>query len=150
MLKKAFKRAGDDAGFSMPEVLVVVMIIGALAGIAAPSFVCQKQKADDSRLKAQVRAMASAMEVYANDNLGAYDGATVTILRTINSEVPTDAAVEVTGPNCPSEVCYKVTSAQSQGGQKFWLTKKPDGRLLSDCSPRADSGCPSGGKWSAE
>jgi len=149
MLKRMCKRTEDESGFSLPEVLVVVMIIGALAGIAAPSFVCQKQKADDSRLKAQARAAASAMEVYANDNLGAYDGATGTILNSINSEVPINTVV-VAGAGCPSDTCYSVESPLSQGGQKFKLTKKPDGRLLSDCTPKGDSGCPSNGKWSAE
>ena len=149
MLKRVCKRTNDESGFSLPEILVVVMIIGALAGIAAPSFVCQKQKADDSRLKAQARAAASAMEVYANDNLGAYDGATGTILNTINSEVPANLVV-VAGAGCPSEVCFSVKTQPSQGGQRFELIKKPDGRLLSDCTPKGDSGCPSSGKWSAE
>ncbi len=149
MLKKAFKRTGDETGFTMPEVLVVAMIIGTLAAVGAPSFVCQKQKADDSRLKAQVRAAASTMEAYANDNLGAYDGATGTILNSINSEVPANIVV-VAGAGCPSDVCYSVKTQPSQGGQRFELIKKPDGRLISDCTPRGDSGCPSSGTWSAE
>lgn len=154
MLKQVRKRAEDESGFSLSEALVVMMIIGILAGIAAPSFVCQKQKADDSSSKALTRAAASAMEAYANDNLGAYDGATASILNSIEPSVP--SSMEVTAyASCSggtgSDTCYMVKSpANPTSGNRFWLTKKADGKLESDCSTHSVGGCPSNGKWSAE
>jgi prepilin-type N-terminal cleavage/methylation domain-containing protein len=152
MLKRVRERAKDESGFSLAEILAVCMIIGILAVAGAPNFVCQRQRADDSRSKAVARTAAAAMEAYANDNLGAYDGATASILHAIESSVPTN--MEVTPyANCsgPDNTCYVVnTPPNPTSGNRFKLTKKLDGKLLSDCSSHSIGGCPSDGKWSAE
>jgi len=153
MLERVHERVNDESGFSLPEVLVVIMIIGILAGITAPGFVCQKQRAADSSSKVEARTAASAMENYANDNLGAYDGATGSILNAISREVPSSTVVTPYA-NCSGDAnttCYVVESPPNPTtGNKFKLTKKIDGKLLSDCSSHGIGGCPSSGKWSAE
>ena len=155
MLKSARGRAAEDSGFSMPEVLVVMMMIGILAAVAAPGFSCQGKRAEEDTQKAQVRAAASTMEAYANDNLGAYDGATTTILRSMNSQLPSGVVTNgyqgCSGPP-DGQTCFSVRSpANAVTGNTFTLTKKADGRLLSSCTGAGtNGGCPSGGKWSAE
>jgi type II secretory pathway pseudopilin PulG len=137
----------------MPEVLVVIMMIGILAAVVAPGFNCQKGRAQDSLGKSQARTAASAMESYANDNLGAYDGATASVLHSINAQIPSNIGVNAFA-NCSGDgntTCYWVESpADPITGNKFKLTKKTDGRLLSDCTTRSRGGCPSNGKWNAE
>ena len=153
MIKRALDRAKDESGFSLQELIVVALIIGMLAAVGAPSFVCQKQRADDSSSKAITRAAAAAMEAYANDNLGAYDGATGAVLHGITPHVP--SSMEVTGyANCSGDggtTCYVVKSPPNPtSGNSFWLTKKANGELRSDCSSHQIGGCPSDGRWSAE
>jgi type II secretory pathway pseudopilin PulG len=152
LLNRVRERAGSESGLSMSEVLVAALIIGIVAAIGTPGFVCQTSRADDAGTKAITRTAAAAMEAYANDNLGAYDGATGAILNSIEPSVP--SSMEVTAySNCsgPSGTCYVVNSpANARTGNRFKLTKKSDGKLESSCINEGIGGCPDGGKWSAE
>ena len=152
MLKRARDRAKDESGFTLSELMVAAMIIGIMAAIAAPSFVCQEGKAADADTQAITRTAATAMEAYASDNLGAYDGATGAILHGIEPSVPSSMEVTVYS-NCtgPSSACYVVNSpANPATGNRFKLTKRANGQLVSSCTTEGKVGCPAGGKWSAE
>jgi type IV pilus assembly protein PilA len=142
--------AGDESGISLVEVLVVIMIIGMIAAIGVPSFACEKTRAEDASSKALARTAAAAMEAYAHDNLGAYDGANGTKLNQINSEIPSSVVV-ATQANCSPDYCYRITTpANASTGNTFVLTKEGDGSLLSSCTTEGTGGCPTGGRWSAE
>jgi prepilin-type N-terminal cleavage/methylation domain-containing protein len=73
MLPRFRDRLRADDGFSMIELLVVVMIIGLLSAIAIAILTNQRSKAEDVEAKTAVATAARALEVCANDNDGRYN-----------------------------------------------------------------------------
>ena len=72
MLNKLRVRVQEEKGFTLVELLVVMLILGLLAAIAIPSFFNQRDKARDADAKASARTAQTAMETYATDNRGSY------------------------------------------------------------------------------
>lgn len=70
-----------DGGFSLIELLVVVIVIGVLAAIAVPVFLEQRTKAHTAAVKGDLKAGAQAMETEYVDNR-AYPGSLPPTVRT--------------------------------------------------------------------
>ncbi len=63
-------------GFTLVELLVVVVIIGILAAIALPNFIGAQAKAKNASVKGNMRTIQIASESYATDSGGAYSTST--------------------------------------------------------------------------
>ena len=62
MFSKIQKRMKGEKGFTLIELLVVIIIIAILAAIAIPTFLGQRQKAQDAAAKSLVRNAMTAIE----------------------------------------------------------------------------------------
>lgn len=86
----------SEQGFTVIELLVVIIIVGILLAIAVPSYLGFRDRAANNAAKANLRAALPAAEAYYADN-GTYVGMDGTALLAIDSSVsPTLDVVETT------------------------------------------------------
>jgi type IV pilus assembly protein PilA len=64
----------SEAGFSLIELLVVILIVGILAAIAVPVFLQQRERGYEAQAKSAVKNAATAVESFAARNDGDYSG----------------------------------------------------------------------------
>jgi type IV pilus assembly protein PilA len=135
-------RAAGEAGFTLVELLVVMLVLALLAAIAISSFFNQSEKARDSNAKAAVRTAETAMEIYATGHDGEYTGADASGLRSIEPTL-NDADISV---DDAQDDQYQVT-ATSETGNEFHITRHPGGTTDLTCQAPGTAGCPSDGDW---
>jgi type IV pilus assembly protein PilA len=68
-------RKSNEGGFTLIELMAVVVIIGILAAIAIPNYIGQQDKAKDAAAMAQLRMAATSQQLYYVDQ-NAYAGDT--------------------------------------------------------------------------
>jgi len=146
ILKLRQRMAQEESGFTLVELLVVMLILGLLAAIAIPAFFNQQNKAKDADAKSFARTAETAMETYATDNAGQYHSDTVAAGDLANIEATLNGAdnlqiAPATGAGDTAANSYTV-SVDSSAGETFSITRHHDGTTVLSCTPANTNGCP--------
>ena len=143
---RARRRFSDASGFTLVELLVVMVIIAALCAIAIPSFAGQKAKASDAQAKELARTAQTTAELISTEADGSYEGVTVEAL---HSHEPTIPVAPGSGGSylksaTGGEREYSVTAVAPEGDE-LTITRSASGQMTRECrSPVTHTGCAGG------
>jgi type IV pilus assembly protein PilA len=149
MINKLRVRAASDSGFTLVELLVVMLILGLLAAIAIPSFFNQRDKAKDADAKELVRTAQTAVETYATDNDGSYADVTPALLIGIEQSLNNADGGDGSGDGDALDVVstddtYTVT-VTSETENVFNIARLDTGETELTCTDAGTAGCPGSG-----
>ncbi len=138
--------AREDGGYSLIELLVVILMIGVLAAIAIPSFIGQKGKAEDTQAKELVRTAETMAETIAAENDGGYEKVTATELNRIEPTILIAASTSQAYLSAATSGSSKYSlTATATNGDKLTISRNPAGELTRECvSPVVKTGCAGG------
>jgi prepilin-type N-terminal cleavage/methylation domain-containing protein len=131
-------RLRADDGFTIVELLVVILIVGILAAVALATLLNQRGKAQDAEAKTTAVTAAKAIEAYSTDHGGEYQDATPADLAKIEVSLGQARNLDVT--STATTYTVSVDSAAAAGAH-FTIERKADGTSVRTCALPGIGGC---------
>ncbi len=129
----AYRRG--DPGFSMIELLVVVLIIAILSAVAVPAYVKQRNKALVAQSLQGLKDAATSAEGYALEQRGDYSGITSTFLRAQGYRGAPDVVIDVVGNTLG--YCLRATHSDLDAANEWtiatWDSDRPGSSTSDNC-----------------